>query len=108
LGVPGKLQDDVFAALEAIRSRLPFVLLELDSDDGGEFLNGNLVRYCAEHFGLRSLVHARSGRTTKRTWEQKNWSIVRNVIGYDRDEGPDALAQLNRVSAAFLMAVDGA
>jgi len=46
MGVPSKRQDDVFIALEAIRSQLPFVLLGLDSDNGSEFLNGHLVHYC--------------------------------------------------------------
>jgi hypothetical protein len=45
MGVPSKCQDDVFNALEAIRGRLPFVLLGLDSETGGEFLNGHLVQY---------------------------------------------------------------
>jgi hypothetical protein len=48
-GVPSKRQDDVFEALEAIRGRLPFVLLGLDSDNGGEFLNSHLVEYCSLH-----------------------------------------------------------
>jgi hypothetical protein len=49
MGVPSKRQDDVFTALEFIRGRLPFVLLGLDSDNGGEFLNSHLVQYCAQH-----------------------------------------------------------
>jgi hypothetical protein len=48
VGVPSKRQDDVFTALEAIRGRLPFVLLGLDSDNGSEFLNNHVVQYCAQ------------------------------------------------------------
>jgi hypothetical protein len=44
-----------------------------------------------------SLAPGRTGKTTRRTSEQKNWSIVRRVIGYDRYECAEALAQLNRV-----------
>ena len=96
MGVPSKRQDDVFVALEAIRSRLPFVLLGLDSDNGSEFLNGHLVHYCQEH----RLTFTRSRPYWKNDQahvEQKNWSIVRKVIGYDRYEGEAALEQLNHV-----------
>jgi len=39
-----------------------------------------------------------AARQQKRPW-QKNWSVVRQLIGYDRDEGPEAVAQLNRLYA---------
>jgi hypothetical protein len=96
MGVPSKRQDDVFNALEFIRGRLPFVLLGLDSDNGGEFLNSHLVQYCAQH----RLTFTRSRPYWKNDQahvEQKNWSIVRKLMGYDRYESPEALAQLNRV-----------
>jgi hypothetical protein len=96
MGVPSKRQDDVFIALEAIRNQLPFVLLGLDSDNGSEFLNGHLVHYCQEH----RLTFTRSRPYWKNDQahvEQKNWSIVRKVIGYDRYEGEAALEQLNHV-----------
>jgi len=38
----------VFAGLEKIRVRLPMPLLGLDSDNGSEFLNAHLVRYCTQ------------------------------------------------------------
>jgi hypothetical protein len=96
MGVPSKRQDDVFTALEFIRGRLPFVLLGLDSDNGSEFLNSHLVQYCSQH----RLTFTRSRPYWKNDQahvEQKNWSVVRKVIGYDRYESPEALAQLNRV-----------
>jgi hypothetical protein len=96
MGVPSKRQDDVFTALEAIRGRLPFVLLGLDSDNGSEFLNNHLVQYCSQ----QRLTFTRSRPYWKNDQahvEQKNWSIVRKVIGYDRYESAEALAQLNRV-----------
>jgi hypothetical protein len=39
----------VEAASGVLRQRLPFVLLGLDSDNGGEFLNAHLINYCREH-----------------------------------------------------------
>jgi Integrase core domain len=96
MGVPSKRQDDVFTALEFSRGRLPFVLLGLDSDNGGEFLNSHLVDYCSQH----RLTFTRSRPYWKNDQahvEQKNWSIVRKLIGYDRYDSAEALAQLNRV-----------
>lgn len=46
--VPNKVQVWVFEALKQIRARLPFDLLGIDSDSGGEFINNNLYRYCLE------------------------------------------------------------
>ena len=96
VGILSKGQAAVFAALERLRQRLPFVLLGLDSDNGGEFLNAHLVRYCAEH----RLTFTRSRpywQNDQAHVEQKNWSVVRKVIGYDRYAGEAALAQLDRV-----------
>jgi len=44
--VRNKAQVWVFQALCEIRERLPFPLLGIDSDNGSEFINGQLVRFC--------------------------------------------------------------
>ena len=94
LGVWGKGQAAVFAALEEGRARLPFPLLGIDSDNGSEFLNAQLVRYCARE----RLTFTRSRPYWKNDQahvEQKNWSVVRKLVGYDRYESAAALARLN-------------
>jgi hypothetical protein len=45
---PNKAQVWVFAALQTIRARLPFALRGLDSDNGSEFVNHELLRYCQQ------------------------------------------------------------
>jgi hypothetical protein len=96
IGVWGKGQVAVYSALKQIRERLPFALLGIDSDNGSEFLNGHLVRWCkAEKITFtRSRPHEKNDQAHV---EQKNWSIVRRLIGYDRYETEEALLQLNRV-----------
>jgi hypothetical protein len=96
LGVWGKGQAGVFAALQQIRGRLPFPLLGIDSDNGSEFLNDQLLRYCqAEEITFtRSRPYWKNDQAHV---EQKGWSVVRRLIGYDRYESEQALAQLNRV-----------
>jgi hypothetical protein len=96
IGVWGKSQRAVFAGLETIRARLPFPLLGLDSDNGSEFLNAHLVRYCTKE----QLTFTRSRPYWKNDQahvEQKNWSVVRKLIGYGRYESEAALVQLNVV-----------
>lgn len=79
-------QHAVTQALERIRTRLPFALLGIDSDNGSEFINANLLRYCED----QHLTFTRSRPYKKNDQahvEQKNWTIVRRYVGYDRFEG---------------------
>jgi IS30 family transposase len=46
LAVRQHTQEAVFEAIQTMRTRLPFLLLGLDSDNGGEFINDLLYRYC--------------------------------------------------------------
>ncbi len=95
-GVPNKTQQAVSAAIEEIRHRLPFPLLGLDSDNGSEFINDNLLRYCREH----EITFTRSRPYHKNDQahvEQKNWSVVRHTIGYDRLETAEELDLLRAI-----------
>lgn len=96
VGVWGKGQAAVFAGLERVRERLPFPLLGIDSDNGSEFLNAHLVRYCERE----QITFTRSRPYWKNDQahvEQKNWSVVRKLVGYGRYESEAALEQLNAV-----------
>lgn len=97
-GVWGKGQMAVFGALRAIRERLPFPLLGIDSDNGSEFLNAHLVGYCdREHLTFtRSRPYWKNDQAHV---EQKNWSVVRALLGYDRYESEAALERLQAVYA---------
>jgi hypothetical protein len=92
----GKGQAAVVEALERIRDRLPFPLLGIDSDNGSEFLNDHLLRWCRR----QQLTFTRSRPYWKNDQahvEQKNWSVVRKLVGYDRYESREALAALQAV-----------
>jgi hypothetical protein len=94
----GKGQAAVVAALGRIGDRLPFALLGLDSDNGSEFLNALLLRWCT----VQRLTFTRSRPYWKNDQahvEQKNRSVVREPIGYDRYESRQALAALQAVYA---------
>jgi len=81
-----------------MRQDLPFALLGLDSDNGSEFINDTLYRYCiAEQITFtRSRPYQKNDQAHV---EQKNWSVVRHIIGYDRMESPEELALLSSIYA---------
>ena len=96
VGVWGKGQERVGAAIHRVRQRLPFPLLGLDSDNGGEFINQHLYTYCRRE----GIAFTRSRPYKKNDSchvEQKNWSVVRRLVGYDRYSSRAALETLNRV-----------
>jgi hypothetical protein len=91
---PNKAEVHVFAAIKQARRRLPFPLLGIDSDNGAEFINDQLYRYClAEKI---TFTRGRAGRKNDNPYvEQKNWSIVRRAVGYYRYDRPEQLDLLN-------------
>ena len=85
LAVRQRTQQAVFEAIQNMRTRLPFPLLGLDSDNGSEFINDLIYRYCLSE----KITFTRSRPYKKNDQahvEQKNWSVVRRLIGYDRFE----------------------
>ncbi len=95
-GVWGKGQQRVGGAIHEVAGRLPFRLLGLDSDNSSEFINHHLYDYCQR----KKITFTRSRPYKKNDnahVEQKNWSVVRRLIGYQRYSSKEALVQLNRV-----------
>lgn len=96
LGLPNKTQLAVSQAIQTLRQRLPFPLLGLDSDNGSEFINDTLYRYCRDE--QITFTRSRPYRKNDQAHvEQKNWSVVRHTIGYDRLETPDELDLLKSI-----------
>lgn len=91
--LPNKAQRWVHEAIEEIASDLPFPLLGLDSDNGAEFINMQLFRYCAE----RGITFTRSRPYRKNDScyvEQRNWPVVRQSVGYARYDTAAELGSL--------------
>jgi len=93
LPLMNKGEKAVFEAIRQARAILPFPLLGIDSDNGGEFINRMLARYCERE----KITFTRCRPYHKNDQchvEQKNWTIVRQVVGYSRLQGADAYNQL--------------
>lgn len=98
--VLNKAQTHVFEGLQQLRQRIPFALLGVDSDNGGEFINAPLLRYCQEEH--LTFTRSRPYRKNDTCYvEQKNWSIVRRHAGYARYQGEQARAVLNELYAVL-------
>jgi len=94
--VPNKAQVWVFEALQTIRARLPFPLRGLDSDNGSEFVNNELLRYCQKE--RITFTRARPYRKNDNCYvEQKNYSVVRQTVGYQRFDTTAELVVLKQL-----------
>lgn len=94
--VRSKAQRFVFDAIVEIQHRLPFELLGIDSDNGCEFINRELLEYCVE----QEITFTRSRPYRKNDGcfvEQKNWTVVRHAVGYLRHDTTEELAVLNEL-----------
>ena len=94
--VRNKAQAHVFEALQKVRKDLPFGLLGLDSDNGSEFINDHLLRYCRQE--KITFTRSRPYRKNDNCYvEQKNYSIVRRAVGYARYDTAEQCALLNEL-----------
>jgi hypothetical protein len=105
LALAHKTQQAVSQAILELRQRLPFSLLGIDSDNGGEFINDTLYRYClAEQITFtRSRPYRKNDQAHV---EQKNWSVVRRTVGYDRFETPAELDLLGAIDTDLRLYVN--
>jgi len=98
LPVRRRTEQAVFEAIQTMRTFLPFLLLGIDSDNGGEFINDLLYQYCLSE----KITFTRSRPYQKNDQahvEQKNWSVVRRLIGYDRFETEEEYLLLQSIYA---------
>lgn len=90
----GKSEVAVQQALDEIKMQLPFRLLGLDSDNGSEFVNWHLKRWCEQQ-----QIQLTRGRPYKKDdnahIEQKNWTHVRKLLGWERYDARAAVEAIN-------------
>lgn len=96
VAVKNKAQVWVFAGIKSIKERLPFSILGIDSDNGAEFINAHLLRYCKEE--QITFTRSRPYRKNDSCFvEQKNWSVIRRAVGYGRYDTEKELSILNEL-----------
>ena len=88
-----KAQVWSFAGLQQIRAKLPFSLLGIDSDNGSEFINESFFTYCQNQ--RITFTRSRPYRKNDSCFvEQKNYSVVRRAVGYQRCDTDEQLRLL--------------
>jgi hypothetical protein len=92
----GRGQAGTLAALQDVEASLPFALLGLDSDNGGEFLNHHVLSWLQQRrqpvFMTRSRPYKKDDNAHV---EQKNWTHIRQCFGYERHDNPEVVALIN-------------
>jgi hypothetical protein len=79
-----------------VEAALPFAIAGLDFDNGGEYLNEQFIAYCREHIPPIPMSRSRAYRKNDNAHvEQKNWTHVRELLGYERFKDPRLVALLN-------------
>lgn len=94
--LPDRTAKHILAALNHIAAAMPFPILGVDSDNGSEFINDDLLRWCKD----RHITFTRSRPGNKNDGchvEQKNWAVVRTVVGYYRYDTASELLLLNEI-----------
>jgi hypothetical protein len=98
-GTWGRGQAGTLATLQDIEQNLPFPLLGLDSDSGGEFLNYHVMGWLQHRprpvFMTRSRPYKKDDNAHV---EQKNWSHVRQLLGYERYDNPEVVEPINALA----------
>jgi len=93
----GKGSQGVLREIEDIEQCIAFPILGFDCDNGSEFLNHHLVRYFTDR-PKNPVMFTRSRPFQKNDnafVEQKNWTHVRQLLGYDRFDKPELVGLIN-------------
>ena len=92
--VRNKARRWALEALRLIRTRLPFRMQGIDSDNGGEFINDHLFSFCRDE--KITFTRSRPYRKNDTCFvEQKNWTVVRKTVGYRRYDTEREVQLLN-------------
>jgi len=91
----GATASGALAGAETSRTGCPSLLIT-DSDNGGEFINHHLLHWCEQR--TITFTRSRPGNSNDGALvEQKNWAVVRAVVGYQRYDTPAELLLLNKI-----------
>jgi hypothetical protein len=94
----GRGEQGILEELQDIEQHLPFAILGFDCDNGGEFLNHHLHRHFTERPQPVLFTRSRAYRKDDNAHiEQKNWTHIRQWLGYERFDDPCLVPLLNEL-----------
>jgi hypothetical protein len=96
-------QYSTLAQLRDLEASLPFALLGMDSDNGGEFINHHVVAWTQQRPKPLLFTRSRPYRKNDNAHvEQRNWTHVRQHFGYDRYDNPPVTPLINTLCKGAL------
>ncbi len=93
-----KGQQRTLKSIQSIRNHLPWQLTGLDPDSGSEFINWHCKEWC-DRTGIELTRSRPNHKNDNAHVEQKNYTVVRKVLGYSRIETEEAVALMNELYA---------
>jgi hypothetical protein len=94
----GKGETGVRLAIQDMEQSMPFPVLGFDCDNGSEFLNWHLVKYFTNRKNPVQFTRARAYMKNDNAHiENKNWTHIRQYLGYQRFDKPELVAMLNEL-----------
>lgn len=94
----GKTEDEVLELIKQIEFSMPFELRGISCDNGSEFLNYSVLEHLHERTNPVEFVRTRAYKKNDNPHvEQKNWTHVRQVFGYDRIDDPRLIPLMNQI-----------
>lgn len=94
----GKGEKGVLIAIQNMEKSMPFPVLGFDCDNGSEFLNWHLIKYFTNRKRPVQFTRARAYMKNDNAHiENKNWTHVRQYLGYQRFDIPDLVIKLNEL-----------
>lgn len=95
VAIRNKARSHTLEGIKRVKCRLPFPLQGIDSDNGSEFINDHFFYFCKDND--LCFTRSRPNHSNDSCYvEQKNWSVVRHSVGYDRYEGQEVVDLLNQ------------
>jgi hypothetical protein len=97
-----KTAEKVVGQFKDIEERLPFAMIGVATDNGTEFLNDELLEYLKKREAPVNMVRRRPYKKNDNAHvEQKNWTHVRQLFGYDRVDDPALIPLMNEIYRAY-------
>ncbi len=97
-----KISEQVIKQMARVESRLPFTMVGLAVDNGSEFLNHDLHKYLTKRQAPLSFVRRRPYKKNDNAHvEQKNFTHVRQIMGYERLDDPVLVGMMNEIYQAY-------
>jgi hypothetical protein len=101
---PTKKALDVRRAFVDIKQAMPFAILTINTDSGSEFINTAMIEFMNTAYGGKAITFTRSRPYKKNDnayVEQKNYTHVRQLFGYERIEDQRLVALMNEIYTEY-------